>query len=86
MENGCAPQMQGGMRACRSDAGRTPRRLGTPVLFYRKATGPGSRAMKSFLAACVVAIIVAVVGSLVLDSVQKPVDEAFKTEAVRLGT
>lgn len=42
--------------------------------------------MKSFIAACVVAVIVAVVGSLVLDSVQKPVDEAFKTEAVRLGT
>ena len=41
--------------------------------------------MKSFLAACVVAIVLAIVGGLVLDSLQKPVDEVYKTEAVRLG-
>lgn len=41
--------------------------------------------MKSFIAACVVAIVIAVVGGIVLNSMQKPVDEAFKTESVRLG-
>ena len=41
--------------------------------------------MKSFLAACVVAIVLAIVGGLVRDGVQKPVDEVYKTEAVRRG-
>ena len=42
--------------------------------------------MKSFIAACIVAIIVAVVGGIVLDGMQKPVDSVYKSEAVRLGT
>ena len=41
--------------------------------------------MKSFLAACIVAVVLAVVGGLVLYSVQKPVYEGYKTEAVRRG-
>jgi hypothetical protein len=41
--------------------------------------------MRSFIAACVVAILVAVIGGLVLDSIQKPADEAYKTNSVRLG-
>jgi hypothetical protein len=41
--------------------------------------------MKAFITACVVAIVIAVVGGVVLSSVQEPVDQAFKTGAVRLG-
>ncbi len=41
--------------------------------------------MKTFVIACVAAIIIAVIGGLVLNSVQEPVDKAFTTTAVRLG-
>jgi hypothetical protein len=41
--------------------------------------------MKTFVIACVAAIIIAVIGGLVLNSVQEPVDKAFATSAVRLG-
>ena len=41
--------------------------------------------MKTFIAACVAAIIIAVIGGVVLNSVQEPVDKAFTTSAVRLG-
>ena len=41
--------------------------------------------MKSFITACVAAVLVAVIGGLVLSSMQEPVDEVYKTEAVRLG-
>jgi len=41
--------------------------------------------MKAFVIACVAAVIIAVVGGLVLNSVQEPVDKAFSTGAVRLG-
>jgi hypothetical protein len=41
--------------------------------------------MKSFIAACVVAIVIAVIGGVVLTSVQESADQAFKTNAVRLG-
>jgi hypothetical protein len=41
--------------------------------------------MKPFVIACVAAIIIAVIGGLVLDSVQEPVDKAFSTTSVRLG-
>jgi hypothetical protein len=40
--------------------------------------------MKAFLLSCVAAIIVAVLGAAVLDSVQEPVAKAFSTTAVRL--
>jgi hypothetical protein len=33
--------------------------------------------MKSFLAACVAAIVIAVIGGVVLNSMQEPVDKAF---------
>lgn len=42
--------------------------------------------MKTFLMACVAAIVVAVIGGVVLESVQKPADKAFTTTGVRLGT
>ena len=41
--------------------------------------------MKAFVIACVAAIIIAVIGGVVLSSVQEPVDKAFTTSAVRLG-
>jgi hypothetical protein len=41
--------------------------------------------MKSFIIACVAAIVIAVIGGLVLNSVQEPVDKAFSSTGVRLG-
>ncbi len=41
--------------------------------------------MKTFIVACVAAIVIAVIGGVVLNSVQEPVDKAFTTDAVRLG-
>jgi hypothetical protein len=40
--------------------------------------------MKSFVLACVAAIVVAGVGAAVLDRVQEPVAQAFATTGVRL--
>ncbi|MGO8911105.1 MAG: hypothetical protein ACLQDM_17550 [Bradyrhizobium sp.] len=40
--------------------------------------------MRAFLLACVVAIVVAAVGAVVLNRVQKPVEQAFATTGVRL--
>ena len=41
--------------------------------------------MKTFLVACVVAVVLAVVGAFVLDGYQEPVQKAFATKYVRLG-
>jgi hypothetical protein len=42
--------------------------------------------MKAFVIACVAAVIIAVVGGLVLNSVQEPADKAFSSgPSVRLG-
>ena len=41
--------------------------------------------MKSFVVACVAAIVIAVVGGVVLNGMNEPVDEAFSTSSVRLG-
>ena len=40
--------------------------------------------MKSFIIACAAAIVIAVIGMYVLDSVQKPVNQAFTTQYVRV--
>ncbi|MDI3468448.1 MAG: hypothetical protein OJF62_000511 [Pseudolabrys sp.] len=40
--------------------------------------------MKSLIAGCIVAIVIAFIGVFVLDSVQKPADQAFATSSVRL--
>jgi len=40
--------------------------------------------MKAFIAACVTAVAIAIIGGI-LNSVQQPVDKAFSTEGVRLG-
>lgn len=42
--------------------------------------------MKTFIIACVAAIIIAVIGGVVLNSIQEPVDKAFISgPSVRLG-
>jgi hypothetical protein len=41
--------------------------------------------MKTFLIACVAAIVIAVIGGVVLSGMQVPADKAFSTDAVRLG-
>jgi hypothetical protein len=40
--------------------------------------------MKSFVLACVVAVVVAAAGAVALNSVQEPVAQAFSTTGVRL--
>ena len=47
-------------------------------------SGRGTNVMKSFIIACVAAIVIAVIGMYVLDSVQKPVNQAFTTQYVRV--
>ncbi len=42
--------------------------------------------MKTFLVACVAAIVIAVIGGVVLNGIQQPADKAFTTgNSVRLG-
>jgi hypothetical protein len=41
--------------------------------------------MEAFLLACVAAVIIAIIGGVILNSIQEPVDQAFTTSAVRLG-
>lgn len=40
--------------------------------------------MKSFLLACVAAVVIATVAGVALNTVQKPADEAYSTTGVRL--
>ena len=40
--------------------------------------------MKSFLLACVAAVVIATVAGFALNTVQKPSDEAYSTTGVRL--
>ena len=40
--------------------------------------------MKSFILACVAAIVIAGIGAVVLDVYQKPADTAYATTGVRL--
>ena len=44
----------------------------------------GSVIMKAFLLACVSAVIIAIIGGVVLNSIQESADQAFTTSAVRL--
>jgi len=42
--------------------------------------------MKTFIVACVAAIVIAVIGGIVLNGMQEPVDKAFTSASnVRLG-
>ena len=40
--------------------------------------------MRSFVAACIAALVIAIVGAVVLNHYQKPADAAFSTSSVRL--
>ncbi|HYU11355.1 MAG TPA: hypothetical protein VEK82_02190 [Stellaceae bacterium] len=40
--------------------------------------------MPSFIAACIAAVVIAVVGAIALDQLQEPSSVAFATRAVRL--
>ncbi len=52
-----------------------PRRSSAKELAYRN----GEAAVKAFLAACLVPVLVALAGWLVLNDAQEPVDRAFAT-------
>lgn len=41
--------------------------------------------MKSFIVACLAAVLIAVVGGVVLSGINEPADKAFSTGGVRLG-
>jgi hypothetical protein len=40
--------------------------------------------MRSFITACIAAIVIAFVAALALNFIQKPVEVAYSTEAVRI--
>ena len=40
--------------------------------------------MKTFVLACVAALVIAVIGGVALNGIQKPADHAFTTTGVRL--
>jgi uncharacterized membrane protein YvlD (DUF360 family) len=55
-------------------------------LLYKQTTiSKRERAMKAFFTACLAAIVLAVIGLVVLNYVQEPVDEAFATSYARVG-
>ena len=41
--------------------------------------------MKSFVIACLAAVVVAIISGVVLNRINEPVDRAFSTTGVRLG-
>ncbi len=41
--------------------------------------------MKSFIVACIAAVLLAVIGSFALSAFQESADKAFSTTSVRLG-
>jgi hypothetical protein len=41
--------------------------------------------MKAFIAACLAAVVLAVIGVVVLNHVQEPADQAFATSYARVG-
>ena len=67
------------------EVGRTPFLTAVAAASYFVGPGRGTNPMKSFIVACVVAIVVAVIGAIGLNSIQEPVDKAYTTNAVRLG-
>jgi hypothetical protein len=55
-------------------------------IMLNKKPGIGADVMKSFVIACAAAVVIAVCGWVVLDSMQVPADQAFKApNSVRLG-
>ena len=47
---------------------------------------PEAPDMKAFIVASVSAVIIAIIAGFVLNRIQEPVDKAFTSSAVRLGT
>jgi hypothetical protein len=41
--------------------------------------------MKTFIVACLAAIVISVIGAVVLNGMQESVEKAFATSAVRVG-
>ena len=62
------------------------RRAARPKSFYNpvRIQKTGRTIMKAFLAACVALTVIAVCAAVVLDRVNKPVDEAFATTGARI--
>jgi hypothetical protein len=53
--------------------------------YIAKSYENGSVAMKAFIAACLAAVALAVIGVVVLNYVQEPADQAFATSYARVG-
>src|SRR6185369_6729381 len=67
------------------DGAHRPERVAAPADGDARRIGEWGRGtMKSFVLACVAAIVVAAIAGFALASVQKPVDQAYSTTAVRL--
>jgi hypothetical protein len=44
----------------------------------------GRTAMRSFIIACIAAVVIAAIGAIILNFVQEPADVAFTTESARI--
>ena len=55
------------------------------LLYSQKLYRKGEHAMKAFIAACLAAVVLAVIGVAVLNHVQEPADQAFATSYARVG-
>ena len=53
-------------------------------MVIKYGSGRGTKIMKAFIIACAAAIIIAIIGVFVLNSVQEPVSQAFATQYVRV--
>lgn len=69
------------LTSCRVKPARNKKRIKKNVIAEKRE----SAIMKAFLLACVAAVIIAIIGVVLLNSIQEPVDQAFATSAVRLG-
>jgi hypothetical protein len=54
---------------------------------YRREFGfaRGTKTMRAFIIACAAAIVIAVIGGYVLNTMQEPADQAFTSPYARLG-
>jgi hypothetical protein len=67
-----------------SAAGSLIRLAANPYLWYVSDNKTRGTPMKTFIIACIAAAVIAVGAVVVLNGVQKPVDVAFTTSAVRI--
>ena len=54
-----------------------------PISYFKQIVD-GKTAMRSFVVACIAAVVIAAIGAVALNFLQQPVDVAFATGAVRL--